>query len=163
MTEFFDRNGKRMTMMSWARAWENPNYRVLGSHSVGNLWISTVWLGIDHDSMNLFRDEPAPPLIFESMIFAVPQGDDRWDSLEVRRYRTEQEAMVGHTDLVHIANAMVDVEKEVMGAVVAEAMASTALDGETQSFGREVDDDPHDSDRDVHLLPEAQGGEAEPT
>jgi len=138
MTEFFDRNGKRMQMMQWAVAFEDANYRVLGSHTIGNLWVSTVWLGIDHDVMNLFRDDKAPPLIFESMIFAVPQGDDRWESLECRRYRTEHEAMVGHTSLVHMANLLVDIAKE-------------------------VDDDPDDSDRDVHLLPEAQGGEAEST
>lgn len=138
MTEFFDRNGKRMSLMAWARAFDDVKYRVLGSHYVGNLWVSTVWLGIDHDFLNMMREEPAPPMIFESMIFVIPEGDDRWLSLELRRYRTEQEAMVGHTDLVHLANLMIDVEKEVI-------------------------DDPDDSDRDVHLLPEAESGEAEPT
>jgi hypothetical protein len=120
MTEFFDRNGKRMSLMQWAKAHDDPGYRVLGSHTVGNLWVSTVWLGIDHDFMNMFRDPPAPPLIFESAIFVVPEGDDNWQSLELRRYRTEHEAMIGHTDLVHLANTIVDIGKEVMNDVLEE-------------------------------------------
>jgi hypothetical protein len=134
---YYDRNGEQMTVEQWATAFEDTKYRILGSYFVGNLWVSTIWLGIDHDYLNMFRDPPMPPLIFESMIFTVPEGDDHWSYLEMRRYRTEREAMVGHTDLVHLANTMVDVEEEVMTG------------------------DPHDSDRDVHLLPEVEGGEAE--
>ena len=134
--EFYDRNGKQMTLEEWGKAFANPKYKILGSHCVGNLWVSTVWLGVDHDYGNLFRNPPMPPLIFESMIFEVPDGVTNWSSLEMRRYRTEHEAMVGHAELVHLANTMVDVEKE-------------------------VNDDPHIGNRDVHLLPEAEGSEAE--
>lgn len=135
MTEFFDRNGKRMTLMQWARAWEDIKYRVLGSHYIGNLWVSTVWLGIDHDVLNAMREHKHPPQIFESMIFER-LDDEGWGCLEMRRYRTERDAMVGHTELVHIANTI-------------------------ETLGKEVTDDPDDGDRDVHLLSEAQGGEAE--
>ena len=112
MTEFFDRNGKRMSLMAWGKAFENVKYRVLGSHHVGNLWVSTVWLGIDHDIGNLFRDPKLPPMIFE-----VADGVTDWQSLEMRRYRTEREAMIGHTELVHMANTLVDLEKEVMDGI----------------------------------------------
>lgn len=115
--EYFDRNGKRITMMSWARAMENPKYRVLASTNIEHYVVSTVWFGIDMDVMNLIREEPAPPMMFESAIFVVPQGNDRWESLELRRYRTEQEAMVGHTELVHTVQMIVDAEKEVMNDV----------------------------------------------
>lgn len=107
--QYFDRNGKRMSMMEWAKAYENANYRVLGQHNVGNLLVSTVWLGLDHR----YLDDDGPPIIFESMIFSVPEGDDRWTSLEMRRYSTEHEAMIGHTDLVHMANLLHDIAEEV--------------------------------------------------
>lgn len=95
MIAFYDRNGKQMTMLEWSKVYEDTEYRILGSHYIDNLWVSTVWLGLDHR----FLDE-GPPLIFESMVFAVPDGDDRWEAIEMRRYATEKEAMVGHAELV---------------------------------------------------------------
>lgn len=109
MIDYYDRNGKRMSLLEWATAIEDPRYRFLASHHVGNLWVSTVWMGID---MHAWVDG-GPPIIFETIIFEVPRGDDGWSMLEMRRYATEKEAMVGHTELVHIANTIEDLAKEV--------------------------------------------------
>jgi len=47
----------------WAKFFENAD-RVVKQDTVGKVFISTVFLGIDHN----FGDE-GPPLIFETMIF----------------------------------------------------------------------------------------------
>lgn len=59
--------------------------RILGREHVGNTFISTVFLGMDHSkSLN------GPPLVFETKIFG---GD--YDGL-MERYHTFNEAMAGH-------------------------------------------------------------------
>lgn len=52
------------------------------------LWVSTVWLGLDHR-----HDDSGPPLIFESMVF---RSEVNLAELTCRRYATELEAAVGH-------------------------------------------------------------------
>jgi hypothetical protein len=42
------------------------------------LWVSTVWLGLDHR-----HDDSGPPLIFESMVF---RGEVNLAELTCRRY-----------------------------------------------------------------------------
>ena len=52
------------------------------------LWVSTVWLGLDHRHY-----DSGPPLIFESMVF---RSEVNLAELTCRRYATELEAAVGH-------------------------------------------------------------------
>ncbi len=52
------------------------------------LWVSTVWLILDHR-----HDDSGPPLIFESMVF---RSERDLVELTRRRYATELEAAVGH-------------------------------------------------------------------
>lgn len=51
-------------------------------------WVSTVWLGLDHN----FGE--GPPLIFETMVFK--EGD----AGELERYSTQEEALRGHKKLL---------------------------------------------------------------
>ncbi len=53
-------------------------------------WVSTVWLGLDHN----WGD--GPPVIFETMVFANPWNSRDLDSC---RYRTEADAMEGHAKM----------------------------------------------------------------
>jgi hypothetical protein len=55
-------------------------------------WVSTVWMGLDHQYA-----EHGPPLIFETMVF--PSEHDL-DDLDCERYSTEAEALVGHAAMV---------------------------------------------------------------
>lgn len=114
MTVYYDKNGKLIGLMRWARLFEDMRYRVIGQSHFENLTVSTVWIGFDMDVFNLMRAEPLPPLIFESMVFEVPQGDDVWRSLEQRRYRTLREARIGHADLCSVVTTMMDIKEEVM-------------------------------------------------
>jgi hypothetical protein len=55
---------------------------------VGNVAVSTVFLGIDHN----FRRE-GPPVLFETMVFGVPSARYEYQD----RYCTYDEAVAGHT------------------------------------------------------------------
>jgi hypothetical protein len=60
----------------------------IGSDRVGDAWISTVWLGIDHGYGH------GPPIIFETMIFGG--RDDGFQA----RYATKEAALAGHRRVV---------------------------------------------------------------
>lgn len=90
--KWFDREGTPVTMERWVelrqRGWE---YIVLAKTWVGDLEVSTVWLGLNHQ----FGD--GPPLIFETMIF----DRARVDAMGFQaRYSTEQQARDGHDEAV---------------------------------------------------------------
>lgn len=56
-------------------------------------WVSTVWLGLDHNHSN-----EGPPIIFETMV-VNPLGD--WEEYQ-ERYATEEEAILGHIRTVDL-------------------------------------------------------------
>ena len=78
------------------QAWGDKN-RQLFSDNVGDSYISTVFLVIDHS----FR---GPPLHFETMAFGGPLDD------EVRRYETFEEAERGHKSVVLAAQSHIALE-----------------------------------------------------
>lgn len=59
-------------LMTWAKWLENGENRIVQQTTVGDKFVSTVFLGLDHQ----FGD--GPPLIFETMIFAGEYGGDMW-------------------------------------------------------------------------------------
>ena len=67
-----------------------------------HLWVSTVFLGIDHN----FENEGSP-LLFETMIFeCAPDGAVLdWSELYCRRYATVGEARTGHSQIVALLKA----------------------------------------------------------
>lgn len=103
---YYDRQGKPLSRAKYlALAAEKDYARLLESTiqtPIGPLWVSTVWLGIDHN-----HGGHGPPVIFETMIFKVRKDgstgffdDESLDeSLPVptmERYQTESEAFAGH-------------------------------------------------------------------
>jgi hypothetical protein len=84
-------------VLSWAQ-WmsEHEHVRHIGSDSVGDVAVSTVFLGFDH----AIRGEPQ---LFETMIFNGPRHLDRV------RYATWDEAFAGH------AIVLAQVQKEILG------------------------------------------------
>lgn len=73
-------------LISWARDFEEVNRRVNWTKLWWGGYVSTVWLGLDH---NYTRQ--GPPLFFETMVFSRA-GSER----DQMRYSTENEAMDGH-------------------------------------------------------------------
>jgi hypothetical protein len=111
----YDREGKPIGLGDFAMLHEDPDYIRVGSTHVADFWISTVWLGLDHNFLG-----EGPPLIFETMIFdrsddrmlqereyTMLDGtvvryvlDDGWADLHCQRYATEDEAVKGHARTV---------------------------------------------------------------
>ena len=88
---YYNRQGQPIDMMTWARSAEDIESKRVAETTVGKLWVSTVWLGLDHAFMG------GPPLIFETMIFPV-EGDEvtSWSEEYCDRYSTEDAAKAGH-------------------------------------------------------------------
>lgn len=80
-------NPKRATIREWS-AWRisnPPNFHVGSTHK-GKVWVSTVFLGLDHGH-SLRKD--APPILFETMIFDLkPGAKKREDRQRARSYQT---------------------------------------------------------------------------
>lgn len=89
---YYDRDGKPLdSVFDWARLHNDDAYKRVAEDTVGDAWISTVWLGINHNVMPLFD---ALPIIFETMIFGG-EHDQFQD-----RYATLQQAEAGHARVV---------------------------------------------------------------
>lgn len=92
MSGYYDMAGKPMELLEWADKFEHSD-RQIGHTKLwfGRVYISTVWLGLDHD-FSAPIDKPNPhPLIFETMIFFRDHGgNEQW------RYSTKEEALAGH-------------------------------------------------------------------
>jgi len=71
-------------LITWARWYERAERRI-ASNYVGDVLVSTVFLGLDH-SFGVERG----PILFETMIFGGPEDGYQ------ERYRTKDEAIVGH-------------------------------------------------------------------
>lgn len=77
-------------LLEWA-SWFNVENRRVADDVVGEVRVSTVFLGIDHAFGN------GPPLLFETMIFGGEHDEDQ------RRYSTWGEAAAGHAEMLALA------------------------------------------------------------
>jgi hypothetical protein len=75
-------------ILDWAR-WYGTADRTVAKTDIGDVRVSTVFLGIDHQF-----EEEGPPLLFETMIFGGALDEEQW------RYSTWDEAVVGHAAAV---------------------------------------------------------------
>ena len=104
ISDIYDRAGLPITMEEWGQLREIEEYHRVGSTDVGEYWVSTVWLGLNHQF-----SPHGPPLIFETMVFLKSQRDDVEDrglaDIDVVRYATEEEAQKGHDAMVLLVSA----------------------------------------------------------
>lgn len=114
---YLDRNGNPLTLEEWADSFgkDFETSRRVDETTVGRHWISTVWLGLDHQ----FHPD-GPPQIFETMIFRDSGNESEGPSYETPifhtarwgykrnlhiadyqwRYSTEEQALAGHRAVV---------------------------------------------------------------
>ena len=79
-------------LLEWGKDFSNPEIKVVKQETLKNgKWVSTIWLGINHQ-FGLGK-----PLIFETMVF--PE-EGKFGSLDCQRYFTEEEAIKGHEEMV---------------------------------------------------------------
>lgn len=77
-------------LTKWAK-WLESSERHVAEENVGDYWISTVFLGLDHQ----FRD--GPPLLFETMVFKrKADGEPDMGGEDQFRYSTWDDAVAGH-------------------------------------------------------------------
>jgi hypothetical protein len=120
---YYDRQGRLISMNEWAELSADREYKRVAEATLSDgTWISTVWLGIDHQ----FGD--GPPLIFETMVFprkgpsvnvaellADPRAGDHWREQECWRYPTEAAALAGHDQIVAKITEALDRLREAVG------------------------------------------------
>lgn len=85
-----DGDPKPVDFSEWA-AWFGTANRAVKQEQVGKYFISTVFLGLDHQ----FGD--GPPLLFETMVFP---GTEPGLDIACERYSTRAEALAGHEAMV---------------------------------------------------------------
>jgi hypothetical protein len=101
---YYSPEGEPMELMEWAELMgeREGDWWQIGKDRIGDLEVSTVWLGLDH------RIGPGPPLIFETMVFDrsrhwrepiytidPPDASEKWEG-EMYRYSTREDAEEGH-------------------------------------------------------------------
>lgn len=87
----------------WAR-WFDKADRSVGMTAYGKVTVSTVFLGVDHNFSGM-----GDPILFETMVFA-PDEKHRMDEAGdfTRRYRTWDEAQVGHAITCSLVKAWME-------------------------------------------------------
>ena len=92
MTDYYILDGKTPVRcdIRELRQWFETNDRVIAKTEKGDVYISTVFLGIDHTL------DGGPPLLFETMIFDQSDEGKRWNQEKMWRYSTWDEAVIGH-------------------------------------------------------------------
>lgn len=89
--ELYNRQGERISRDEWLRLRSDNDNRIVARDYVGEILISTVWLGLDHN----WGD--GPPHIFETMAFP---SEDNLNEMYMERYATEDDALEGHSIMV---------------------------------------------------------------
>ncbi len=90
---FEDGKVKTVPMLEWA-VWLEHADRHVASTRIGKTWVSTVFIGLDHN----YSDE-GPPLIIETMVFDE-KGTPTPMNEETVRYATVEQARRGHGIIV---------------------------------------------------------------
>jgi len=93
MNNYYDKQGLPISMVEWENLFEDHEYRIVKQEVLENgIFISTVWLGLDHSFG--FDDKLK---IFETMVFPS-EGD--YNDIDTLRYSSLEEAEKGHKELV---------------------------------------------------------------
>jgi hypothetical protein len=87
-------------LLEWARRIEDADNRRIAYDTIGEVHVSTIFLGIDVGISWMF-DERAPPLLFETMAF--PSGD------LIGRWATIDEAEAEHAKVVAVYREMAEI------------------------------------------------------
>lgn len=81
-------------------------YMRVAETTIGNYWVSTVYLGHDHN----FFSPGNPPIIFETMVFNQDGGIAEYNDEYMDRYATWEQALQGHQNVVGAIEAIEGVQ-----------------------------------------------------
>ncbi|HEY1437345.1 MAG TPA: hypothetical protein VGG82_07570 [Casimicrobiaceae bacterium] len=91
MTDAYDFDGNPISLDAWSRLFADYAERMVALDRLGDVEVSTVWIGLDHRF-----GEPGAPLIYETMIFGGEHDGDQW------RWPNRHAALAGHDQAVAI-------------------------------------------------------------
>lgn len=94
---FYNKRGKPIPMMVWAKLFEKKNYKIIKQTILPDKkWVSTVWLGLNRNSRPRSK-----PVIFETMVFSKKSKTIKKPSkeLDMQRYSTLKQAQQGHKEM----------------------------------------------------------------
>ena len=125
MSEYYGRDGKPIQQSEFFDKWSTLEYKRVAKDTVGDVEVSTVWLGRDHGWGN------SEPVIFETMIFG-----GKYDQYQ-DRYTTEAEAVMGHGWIVE---------------ALRRGESPDPRDGEVDPVleQEKIEDEWHESERQIH-------------
>ena len=93
MTNWYNKKGEKVSMEEASKLLGED--KIVKQETIGKYRVSTVFLGLNH------RYDVGPPLIFETMVFALEEdGSVNYSELETERYSTEEQALRGHKEIV---------------------------------------------------------------
>ena len=95
MLEKYILKGKKVKLVSDLNEWGKfmqSSKRIIKQDTIGGKWISTVFLGIDHNYYP-YPDGEKCPILFETMIFS---NETDYDDEYQERYTTYDQAIEGH-------------------------------------------------------------------
>ena len=98
----YDRAGNPIDHERFSELIRDDAYRQVALDDVGGVRVSTIWLGVDHGG---YRNDD-PPVIFETMVYAVDDAGFTSFGEWQRRYHTETEALEAHAELVRRMRAL---------------------------------------------------------
>jgi len=98
-------DGKQPMRVKTERQWSEWMFdrrdRHVAETTIGEVWISTVFLGLDHNYHDI-----GEPILFETMCFVDGESAD---TLMFARYCTWEDAEAGHAAAVAVVRAMHDI------------------------------------------------------
>lgn len=111
-------------LLTWAAWFENFENRRVAYYEREGYWVSTVFLGIDHNWGK------GPPLLFETMVFSDVREQRKWPGSErtflaieelgdlMNRYSTKDDALIGHQRFVKELNRRLDAARDLAADVI---------------------------------------------
>jgi len=97
---WYDMDAKEITVDEWEDLYSS-NKRTIASENIGDYWISTILLGLDHSFTPIMKPEiKSRPVIFETMVFGIVIEEEIKDidysGIYQERFCTKEEALEGH-------------------------------------------------------------------
>lgn len=102
----FNRLSEPISMREYFHLLAIPGYRIVKQEHIGDYFVSTVWLGLNHGYSGSV-------LIFETMVFNQnpPENYENYH-LPQERYATEQQAFQGHAKIATETRLLVKLLKD---------------------------------------------------
>jgi hypothetical protein len=88
-----DKKPYNVTLEESYKLYDNPEMKITKQEYIGNILVSTVFLGTDHSF-----GESEIPVLWETMVFGGHYNEYQ------RRYTSHEDALKGHNEIINMIN-----------------------------------------------------------